>query len=111
MASMTSGSMGLIGAIVAGAFLLAVANKDVLIAVIVIFLAAAGSLRMVNYALYCAGIAAGVLIALDLPNPTDFSTEGRRVLYTLAGVGLAALVSLLLTQLSKRSAKAPAKAA
>ena len=59
----------------------------------------------VNYALYTAAIAAGVLIAIDLPHPANFTHEGLRVLYTFLGVGLAVLVMLLATQLGKRAAK------
>ena len=92
----------LIGALVAAVFLLTVA----LMAVIVVFFAAMASLFKVNYALFCAALAAAVLIALDLPNPTNFSAEGRRVLYTLAGVLLAVIASLLLDRLKKRSATA-----
>jgi hypothetical protein len=96
----------LIGALVAAVFLLTVESKHALVAVIVIFFAAMASLFKVNYALFCATLAGAVLIALDLPNPTNFSTEGRRVLYTLAGVLLAVIVSLLLERLKKRSAGA-----
>jgi hypothetical protein len=96
----------LIGALVAAVFLLTVESKHALVAVIVIFFAAMASLFKVNYALFCAALAAAVLIALDLPNPTNFSDEGRRVLYTLAGVLLAVIVSLLMERLKKRSATA-----
>ena len=96
----------LIGALVAAVFLLTVDSKHALVAVIVIFFAAMASLFKVNYALFCAALAAAVLIALDLPNPTNFSAEGRRVLYTVAGVALAVIVSLLLGLLKERSAKA-----
>ena len=63
-------------------------------AVIVIFVAAMASVIKVNYALFCVGLGGAVLIALDLPNPTNLSDEGRRVLYTLAGVALAVVVSV-----------------
>ena len=82
-----------------------------LVAAVLVLGAAAAAVRMVNYALYCAGIAGAVLIATGIPHPTNFSAEGRRVLFTLAGVGLAVLVSLLLSRLQRRGAKAPAKAA
>ncbi len=101
----------LIGALVAAVFLLTVDSKHALVAVIVIFFAAMASLFKVNYALFCAALAGAVLIALDLPNPTNFSAEGRRVLYTFAGVALAVLVTLLLDRLKKRSAKAAPKTA
>ena len=61
---------------------------------------------MVNYALFSACMAATVLIAAGIPHPTNLSAEGRRVFFTLAGVGLAALVSLLLDRLQTRNAEA-----
>ena len=91
--------------------LLTVASKHVLVAVIVVFVAAMASVIKVNYALFCAALGGAVLIALDLPNPTNLSNEGRRVLYTFAGVALAVVVTFLLDWLKKRSAKAVPKAA
>ena len=101
----------LIGAVLAAGLLLTVANKYVLVAVIVVFVAAMASVIKVNYALFCFGLGVAVLIALDLPNPTNLSNEGRRVLYTFAGVALAVVVTFLLDRLKKRSAVAPPKAA
>ena len=65
------------------------------------------AIRLVNYALYCAVIAAAVLILLDLPQPSNYGAEGDRVLWTLCGVGIAVLVMLLASLLAKRTAKAP----
>ena len=65
------------------------------------------AIRLVNYALYCAVIAAAVLILLDLPQPSNYGAEGYRVLWTLCGVGIAVLVMLLAGLLAKRTAKAP----
>ena len=65
------------------------------------------AIRLVNYALYCAAIAAAVLILLDLPQPSNYGAEGDRVLWTLCGVGIAVLVMLLAGLLAKRTAKAP----
>ena len=96
----------LIGAVLAAGLLLTVANKHVLVAVIVVFVAAMASVIKVNYALFCFGLAVAVLVALDLPHPTNLSDEGRRVLYTFAGVALAVIVTFLLDRLKKRSAKA-----
>src|ERR1051326_6460761 len=64
-------------------------------------------IRFFNYALYCGAIAAGVLIMLDLPQPTDYAAEGYRVLWTFCGVATGALVMLLAGLLAKRRAKAP----
>ena len=77
-----------------------------MIALIVLMHGAA--IRFWNYAFYCAAIAAGVLILLDLPQPLNYSDEGYRVLWTLCGVGFAVLVMLLAGLLSKRgTAKHP----
>ncbi|HTX70640.1 MAG TPA: FUSC family protein, partial [Thermoleophilia bacterium] len=95
----------ILGAGVAALFLLTVHNKYVLGVVIVLLVAAAVSIRTVNYALYCAAIAGSVLIAIDLAHPTDFASEGRRVLFTLAGVGIGLAFTLLTFLLQKRGAK------
>ena len=73
---------------------------------LVLFMHAA-AIRFWNYALYTAAIAAGVLILLDLPQPSNYGAEGDRVLWTLCGVGIAVLVMLLASLLAKRTAKAP----
>jgi hypothetical protein len=96
----------IIGAVVAAVFLLTVDTKVVLEVVIVVLGTLAGSIRAVNYALYCAALAGAVLIAEDLPHPTDLASEGRRVLFTFAGVGIAVVVMLLAGLLTKRTAKA-----
>jgi Fusaric acid resistance protein-like len=101
----------IIGAVVAAAFLLTVDTKIVLEVVTVVLGTLAGSIRAVNYALYCGALAAAVLIAEDLPNPTNLGHEARRVLFTLAGVGIAIIVMLLAGLLAKRTAKAAPKAA
>ena len=95
----------IIGAAVAALFLLTVDNKIALEVVLVILGTLAGSIRAVNYALYCAALAACVLIADDLPHPTDLADEARRVLFTFAGVGIAVIVMLLAGLLQKRTAK------
>jgi hypothetical protein len=72
---------------------------------VIVFLTLATSIRGVNYALYNAAVAAGVLIAMDLPHPTNFGAEGRRVLFTFIGVGIGFLVMLLGNLLAERTAK------
>ena len=64
------------------------------------------AIRFWNYAFYTAAIAAGVLIAMDLPNPSNYSAEADRVLCTLVGVAIALIVMLLGNLLAKRIAKA-----
>ncbi len=65
------------------------------------------AIRFWNYALYSAAIAAGVLILVDLPQPSDYAAEGYRVLWTLCGAGIGVLVMLLAGLLAKRTATAP----
>jgi uncharacterized membrane protein YccC len=95
----------ILGAAMAALFLLTVHDKHALEVVIVLLGALAASIRMVNYALYCTAIAGLVLIAMDLPHPSNFADEGRRVLFTLAGVGIGVVVMLLANLLQKRTSK------
>jgi len=96
----------IIGAAVAALVLLAVGNKTALEVIIVVLFALAGSIRTVSYTWYTAAVAGAVLIAMDVPHPTNFSAEGRRILFTLAGVGIAVIVMFLADRIQKRSAKA-----
>jgi uncharacterized membrane protein YccC len=64
------------------------------------------AIRFWNYALYNGAIAAGVLILLDLPQPSNYAAEGYRVLWTLCGVAVGVLVMLLAGLLTRRTAKA-----
>ena len=100
----------LLGAALAALLLVTVHDKHALEAVIVLLAVVAASIRTVNYALYSAAIAALVLIAMDLPHPTDFADEGRRVLFTLVGVGIGVLVMLVANVLQKHSPKGTAQA-
>jgi Fusaric acid resistance protein-like len=101
----------IIGAAVAALFLLAVDSKTALIAVMVVLGALAGAIRTVSYTLYCAAVAGFVLIAMDLPHPTNLAAEGRRVLFTFVGVAIAVVVMLLANLLQKRTAKPAPQAA
>jgi len=65
------------------------------------------AVRFWNYALYAGAIAAGVLILIDLPQPSNYSAEGYRLLWTLCGVAIGVLVMLLASLLTKRTAKTP----
>jgi hypothetical protein len=91
-----------IGAVLAACFLLGVDNKHALEVVVILFGVLGGAIRFVNYALYTAAIAAAVLIAVDLPNPTNLAAEGRRVVFTFIGVGIAVVVMFLANLLQKR---------
>ena len=78
---------------------------------IVLFMHAA-AIRFWNYALYCAAVATGVLLLLDLPQPSSYGAEGDRVLWTLCGVAIGVLVMFLAGLLAKRApaAKRPVPA-
>lgn len=92
-----------LGAAVAALFLVTVSNRIALGVVIVVLAAIAVSIRTVNYALYCAGIAGAVLVAMGVPHPANLGDEGRRILFTFVGVGIAVVVMLLATLLQTRS--------
>jgi uncharacterized membrane protein YccC len=85
----------LIGAVAASVVLLSIDDLHVLEVIMLVVLAIGVSIRSVNYALYTAAIAAGVLIGMGLPDPGDLGAEWRRVLYTLIGVGIGVIVMLL----------------
>lgn len=93
-----------IGAAAAALFLLTVHSKPALAIVLILSGALAAMLRAASYTWYCAAIAALVLIAMGLPHPTSLADEGRRVLYTFVGVGIAVLITLLANLLAKRQA-------
>jgi uncharacterized membrane protein YccC len=110
----------LIGAVAAALLLLIPANehgskavsiRHALEVVAIVILIHGVAIRFWNYALYTAAIAAGVLLFIDLPRPSDYSAEGDRVLWTLVGVAIAVLVMLLGNLLAKRSAKKRPEAA
>jgi hypothetical protein len=65
------------------------------------------AIRFWNFALYTAAIAAGVLVLIDLPQPSDYAAEGYRVLWTLCGVGVGVLVMLLAGLLGRRRREQP----
>jgi uncharacterized membrane protein YccC len=65
----------IIGAAVAALFLLTVDSKTGLEVVMVVLGALAGSIRLVNYAFYCAAVAGTALIAMDLPHPSNLTTR------------------------------------
>jgi hypothetical protein len=106
----------LIGAAAAGLLLLIPASEHGarlaaitrgLEVVALVLLMHAVAIRFWNYALYCALIAAAVLILIDLPQPSNYADEGYRVLWTLCGVGIGVLAMFLVGLLAKRTAKAP----
>jgi uncharacterized membrane protein YccC len=105
----------LIGAILGGGiasvFLVTVTSRHALEEIIIVVMGVGVSIYAVNYALYAAAIAAAVLMALDLPHPTNLDAEGRRIFFTFAGVGIAVVVMFLATLLQKRRATSAPPAA
>ncbi|MFF2653907.1 FUSC family protein [Streptomyces sp. NPDC058045] len=71
--------------------------------VALVLLMHAVGIRFLNYALYSAAVAAGVLILIDVPQPSHYSSEGYRVLWTLCGAGMGLIVLLLAGLLSRRT--------
>jgi hypothetical protein len=61
-----------------------------------------------NFALFTAAIAAATLILVDLSQPTNYSAEGYRVLWTLCGAAIALAVLFLGSLLGKSTAKGQA---
>ena len=95
-----------VGAAVAAVVLLAVDNRTALEVIVVVLVALAASIHGVNYAWYTAALGGAVLIAADVPHPSDLADEGRRILFTFAGVGIAVIVMFLADRLQKHAAKA-----
>jgi hypothetical protein len=93
----------LIGAVLAAALLLTVTNRVVLGVVICVLGTLALALRGASYTWYCAAVAGAVLIAIDVPHPTNRADEWRRVLWTFVGVGIGLVVMLLVGLLKKRA--------
>jgi hypothetical protein len=101
----------LIGGVAAGLLLLIPANvhglrlfavdRGLEVVALVLFMHGAG-IRFWNYALYCAVIAAAVLTLIDLPQPTNYSAEGYRLLWTLCGAAIGVVVMFLAGLLAKR---------
>ena len=94
-----------VGAAVAALVLLAVDNRTALEVIVVVLVALAASIHGVNYAWYTAAMAGAILIAADVPHPSNLADEGRRILFTFAGVGIAVIVMFLADLLQKHAAK------
>jgi hypothetical protein len=95
-------SLLLIPANETGLRLLAIVHGLEIVAIVLLMHGLA--IRFWNYAVYCAAIAAGVLILLDLPQPGNFDAVGYRVAWTAAGVAIGVLVMLLAGLLARRRA-------
>jgi hypothetical protein len=94
-----------VGAGVAALVLLAVDNRTALEVAVVLLVALAMSIHTVNYAWYTAAMAGAILIAADVPHPSNLTDEGRRILFTFAGVAIAVIVMFLADRLAKHTAK------
>ena len=92
-----------LGAVIAAGFLISVDNKTALEVVILVLGVLGATVYGANYTLYTAAIAAAVLIAVDLPHPSNLGDEGRRILFTFIGVGIGLGVMLLAGQLQRRA--------
>ena len=68
-----------LGAAIAVVFLAAVTSPRALEEIIILLMGAGVSIYSVNYTLYTAAIPGAVLIALDLPHPTNLAAEGQRI--------------------------------
>jgi hypothetical protein len=97
-----------LGAGIASVLLVTVTSRNALEEVIVVLMAVGVSIYAVNYAIYAAAIAGSVLMAMDLPHPTNLAAEGRRIFFTFVGVGVAVVVMFLATLLQKRKASSAA---
>ena len=101
----------LIGGVAAGLVLLIPANvhglrlfatdRGLEVVALVLLIHGIGT-RFWNYAFYYAAISAGVLLLIDLPQPTNYGTEGYRLLWTVCGVAIAVAVMFLADLLGKR---------
>src|SRR5262245_11714187 len=105
----------LIGAVAAGLLLLIPANEHGvrllaidhgLQVVALVLLVHAAAVMFFNYALFMAAITAAVLVLEDLFQPSNYSAEGYRVLWTLCGVAIGVAVMLLPQLLARRKAHA-----
>jgi hypothetical protein len=71
--------------------------------VALVMLVHAVAIRFWNYAVYCAAIAAGVVIFEDVLQPSNYAAEGCRILWTFCGVGIGVLVMPLAGLLGRRN--------
>jgi len=97
-----------LGGAIAAVFLVTVTSHHALEEIIILLIGAGVSIYAVNYAFYAAAIAGAVLIAMDLPHPSNLDAEGRRIFFTFAGVAIAIVVDVLASLLPKRKSSAAA---
>ena len=75
----------MVGAAVAVAVLLPVDNLTALEVIVVVLLALAASIRTMSYTVYTAAVAAAVLIAADVPDPSNLKTHRQTCPANTAG--------------------------
>jgi uncharacterized membrane protein YccC len=73
--------------------------------VAIVLLMDAVAIMFWNYAFFTAAITAAVLILVDLSQPTNYSAEGYRVLWTLCGAAIALAVLFLGRLLARHSSR------
>jgi uncharacterized membrane protein YccC len=95
----------IVGAILAAILLSTVHEKTVVEVAIALFLAVGIALHNANYALYSAGIATAVLMALGLADLGNLSANWERVAWTFVGIAIALAVMLLAASLSRNRAQ------
>jgi hypothetical protein len=93
-----------LGAGIAAVLLVTVTSHRALEEIIVLLMGLGVSIYSVNYAFYATAIAGAVLIAMDLPHPTNLDAEGRRVFFTFVGIAIAIVVMGLASLLQRRKA-------
>lgn len=103
-----------LGAVAAALLLLIPANESgarllsinhALEVLAIVLLVHAVAIRLWNYAFYTATVAAAVLILEDLVQPSTYTAEGERVLWTLVGAAIGVLVMLLAGLLTRRTTR------
>ena len=95
----------LLGAVLAGLLLTVTHNQPILIIILVAVAALGVALHGVNYALYSTCIAMVVLVALGLPHPGNLADNWERVAWTLAGVAISLVITLLFDVASSRTSQ------
>jgi uncharacterized membrane protein YccC len=95
-----------LGAAIAATFLVTVTSHRALEEIVFLLLGIGASIYAVNYTFYATLIAGAVLIAMDLPHPTNLDAEGRRIFFTFVGIAIAIAVLAFATLIQKVEARA-----
>jgi heme exporter protein D len=95
-----------LGAAIAATFLVTVTSHRALEEIVFLLLGIGASIYAVNYTFYATLIAGAVLIAMDLPHPTNLDAEGRRIFFTFVGIAIAIAVLAFATLIQTVEARA-----